>query len=223
MKRYLKTDHNGTKYFSERVVCDRCNGLTKFVVGIHNGEPVIARPDDGTCYKCNGVGFLDVIVKEYTPEHAAKLEAARIRRQAKKQAEWDAQEAEREAQAEKARLEAERLEAERLAEIERNRGHFIGSVGDKIQMEVTLDHRFHFESSFGYQTTTMTGYVFKTDDGNTLVWITSGSLGYWTKDENPDWISPDDGDRVTIKGTIKEHREYNDVNQTLLNRVKWVA
>ena len=83
----------------------------------------------------------------------------------------------------------------------------------------------------------VSGYVFKTDDGNTLVYKTTGSpLGYDYEvpedsvscnytDENGkkwDWMPMQEGERVTIKGTIKEHTEYNNVNQTVLMRVKWV-
>ena len=77
----------------------------------------------------------------------------------------------------------------------------------------------------------ITGYVFKTDDGNTLVWKTTGALS--KKEYREDGhlcdnkgqyepVVPDEGDRLVISGTIKAHEEYDDVNQTILNRVKWV-
>lgn len=211
MKELLKTYKNGNKLWGTRTRCAKCDGTGK----------VIWTFADHVCFDCNGKGWYYVEEREYTPENLAKREA----QLAKKREKLEAEQAEREAKAEAARLEEARKEAERLAEIERNRGNFIGNVGDKINMTVTIERTFNFERTnpaCPWKTDLVTGYVFKTDDGNTLVWKTTGSLGYWTKDEYPDWISPDLGDRVTIRGTIKEHQEYNNVNQTILNRVKWI-
>lgn len=234
MKEFIKTDKNGTKYFNERVTCDRCggDGVYKWGAMISYGGAAPIPQYSGVCYKCNGAGKVWEIVKEYTPEYRAKLDAANEKRKQKQREKWEAERAEREA--ERQRIEAEkaaeraRKEAERLAEIERNRGNFIGEVGQRIEMTVTYIRSFSYEVPHpvcDWKTQTITGYVFKTDDGNTLVWKTSGSLGYWKDNDRgyQDWISPEEGDRVTIKGTIKDHQEFNNVNQTLLNRVKWVA
>ena len=230
VKELIKTDKNGTKYFNERIICDRCggDGIYKWGAMISYGGAAPVPQYSGVCFKCNGAGRVWAVTKEYTPEYRAKLDEANEKRKAKQKAKWEAERAEREA--EQKRIEAERAaerarrEAERLAEIERNRGHFIGSVGDKLQMEVTLTKRFNFEVPHpvcDWKTQYMTVYVFKTDDGNTLVWKTSGSIGYQDSERHM-WISPEDGERMTIKGTIKAHKEYNNVNQTELTRVKWI-
>lgn len=234
-RQLVKTDRNGTKYWNTRVMCDRCcNGSGVYTWGgTINGRPMYA----GTCFKCGGAGYVWEIVKEYTPEYRAKLDAANAKRKAAKQAKWEAERAEREAQ--RAKEAAERAERERIRreEIERNRGHFIGAVGDKIEMTVTLERTFTYEvPRFGapWSTDIVTGYVFKTDDNCTLVWKTVGGLrrkvytekGHFRDDEKHGWYDyehPEEGARVTIKGTIKAHEEYNNVNQTVLNRVKWVA
>ena len=231
----IKTDKNGTKYWNTLVLCDRCcNGSGVYTWGgTINGRPMYA----GTCFKCGGAGHVWEIVKEYTPEYRAKLDAANEKRKAKQRAKWEAERAEREAQ--RAKEAAERAERERIRreEIERNRGHYIGTVGDKIEMTVTLARTFQYEvSRFGapWSTDIVTGYVFKTDDNNTLVWKTVGGLrrkvytesGHFRDDEKHGWYDyehPEEGARVTIKGTIKAHEEYNNVNQTVLNRVKWIA
>ena len=237
-----KTDKNGTKYWNARVMCDRCsNGSGVYTWGgTINGRPMYA----GTCFKCGGAGYVWETVKEYTPEYRAKLDAANEKRRAKQQA----KQAEREkAYAEqRAKEAAERAERERAmqAEIERNRGHYIGTVGDKIEMTVTLARTFQYEvPCFGapWKTDLVTGYVFKTDDNNTLVWKTTGSLARkkyaadgetyvdgercYLADRGGHYIYEhvEEGDRITIKGTIKEHEEYNNVNQTILTRVKWVG
>ena len=229
----VKVDRNGTKYFRDRVRCDRCcnsSGIYRWgaIQTDWNGN-VTGSTFAGVCFKCGGKGYVWDIVKEYTPEHRAKLDAANEKRKAAKQAKWEAERAEREkAWAEqRAKEAAERAEREkaRLEEIRRNRGHFIGEVGDKIQINVTFDHAFTYEVPHpvcDWKTQTMTGYVFKTDDGCTLVWKTSGTLGEWDKKDRNLWISPEEGDRIKIKGTIKAHEEYNNVNQTILTRVKWV-
>lgn len=219
----LKQYKNGNKLWGTVTWCAKCEGTGK----------VIWTLADHRCFDCNGKGWYFTEDREYTPENLAKREA----KLAKERAKWEAEEAERAAYYAKVREEEERREAERLAEIERNRGQFIGKVGDRIQMEVTFIRSFEYTVSFGWQTTNMTGYIFKTDDGNTLVWKTSGSglyydvvlppdaVNYCGTDEDGnkyDMVSPHEGERITIKGTIKDHQEYRNVNQTILNRVKWI-
>ena len=239
----IKTDKNGTKYWNTLVLCDRCcNGSGVYTWGgTINGRPMYA----GTCFKCGGAGYVWEIIKEYTPEYRAKLDAANEKRKAKLQAEIDAQRAEWEAQKAEREAERARREAERLAEIERNRGHFIGTVGDKIEVTVTLERTFQYEvPCYGapWKTDLVTGYVVKTADNNTLVWKTTGSLArkkYAPKGEKyvdgercnfgdmrGNWYTYEhvaEGERITIKGEIKAHEEYNNVNQTILTRVKWVG
>lgn len=212
----LKQYKNGNKLWGTVTPCAKCGRSGKVIWDYANH----------VCFDCNGKGWYFTEDREYTPENAAKREAAL----AKKRAEQEAKEAAEEAR--RAAEEAKR-EAERLAEIERNRGQFIGNVGDKVTLTVTLVKTFNYEASFGYHTTNISGYVFKTDDGNTVVYKTSsmlhkgkvyGSDG-WIKDEGG-WFSyeyPQEGERLTIKGTIKEHTEYNNVNQTILTRAKIVC
>ena len=214
----LKQYKNGNKLWGTVTPCAKCNRTGKVVWSFA----------DHVCFDCNGKGWYYSEDREYTPENLAKLEAKR----AKDRAKWEAEEAEREAQRKAEEAEEARREAERLAEIERNRGHFIGTVGDKIEIEVTLVRKFEYEAHFGWQTQYYTGYVWKTDDGNTLVWKTTGTLHYKVESPNGhfgekdgkwyDYIHPEDGERMTISGTIKAHEEYNNVNQTILNRVKWI-
>ena len=221
---YVRTDRNGTKIFRDWT-CTRCGGA---------GGADMWSMTGWECFNCGGTGKGNRphIVKEYTPEYWAKLEARR-EAAAAKYAEEHAEEIAAE-KAEQERREAEqaaeeaRREAERLAEIERNRGHFVGNVGDKIEMSVVLDHDFHFERpAFAAPWTTeiVKGYVWKTDDGNTLVWLTTGkSLCSDTEREDgcPVTVFPENGERMKIRGTIKEHKERDNVNQTMLTRVKWI-
>lgn len=240
MKRELiKVDKNGTKHFATFCKCDRCGGTGVYTWGgTINGRPMYA----GTCFKCGGAQYLPTVEKEYTPEYRAKLDAANEKRKAKLRAKAEERRAAQEAEWERTRAEREaeaaRREAERLAEIERNRGQFVGQVGDKIEVTVTLERTFQYEvPCYGapWKTDLVTGYVFKTDEGNTLVWKTTGSIArkkYVAETEQHNFVDRggcytyehvEDGDRITIRGTIKGHEEYNNVNQTMLTRVKWVG
>ena len=218
----LKQFKNGNKLWGIVSHCPKCNDTGKVIWSYANH----------VCFDCNGKGWYYSEEREYTPENLAKLEA----KKAKERAKWEAEEAERQAEYQRKKEEEARKEAERLAEIERNRGKFIGKIGDKIEMTVTLAQTFSYEKpcfNAPWKTDIVTGYVFKTDDGNTLVWKTTGALhkkvycekGHFRDDEEHGWydyIQPEEGSRVTIKGTIKDYEEYNNVNQTILNRVKWI-
>ncbi len=86
---------------------------------------------------------------------------------------------------------------------------YIGTVGDKIELEVTYDHAAYWENKFReweHNLTFLHSFIY--DHGNVLVWQTSKGLNF------------DKGDKVIIKGTIKEHKEYNEVKQTVLTRCK---
>lgn len=208
MKRYIRTDRNGTRYYEETVDCPRCGGRGYYAIAVRNGSPVLSPLDGGTCWKCMGSGKVLDVVKEYTPEHAAKLEAARIKREEKRKAEWEANEAARKAAEEARRIEREKEKAAWEAEQAKRRGNFLGEIGDKLEIRVAYERCISFDSTFG----TMFIEVFKDESGNTLIWKSSSGMKV-----------PANGQMVTIKGTIKDHQEYNGINQTVLTRVKVIA
>jgi hypothetical protein len=76
---YIRTDKNGTKIFHDWN-CPRCGGAGQSDKWYFTGK---------TCWGCGGSGRrpTPAIVKEYTPEYAAKLEARRAAREAKRLAE----------------------------------------------------------------------------------------------------------------------------------------
>lgn len=85
--RLIRVDKNGTKIF-EDWRCSRCGGA--------GGSDKWALTG-WTCFECGGSGLRNkpVIFKEYTPEHQAKLDAQRAKRQALKQAKWEAEQREK--------------------------------------------------------------------------------------------------------------------------------
>lgn len=99
-------------------------------------------------------------------------------------------------------------EKERQAQAEKS--SYYGNVGDKVDgLEVTFKNEFYYETKFGG----MCIYIFEDADGHQFKWNTSS--GFTTSIEK--------GDVITIKGTIKEHSEYNGIKQTVLTRCKLVA
>ena len=76
---YIRTDKNGTKIYHDWT-CPRCGGAGQADKWIMTGK---------ICYACGGSGkrARAKIVKEYTPEYWAKLEAKRIAKDQKRIAE----------------------------------------------------------------------------------------------------------------------------------------
>lgn len=73
---YVRTDKNGTKIYHDFTCC-RCGGrgIIDCYIPVNGGE----------CYECFGSGkaHKPQIIKEYTPEYRAKLDARRLARQQK--------------------------------------------------------------------------------------------------------------------------------------------
>lgn len=76
---YVKTDKNGTKIYHD-YTCPRCGGAGGADQWIFTGY---------TCYECGGSGksYKPTIIKEYTPEYRAKLDAQRAKRAEKQRLE----------------------------------------------------------------------------------------------------------------------------------------
>ena len=99
-------------------------------------------------------------------------------------------------------------EKERQAKVEKS--SYFGNVGDKVDgLEVTIKSIFDYGTQFGI----MYIYIMEDADGHQFKWNTSS--GFPTNNASDEVI--------TIKGTIKEHSEYNGIKQTVLTRCKLVA
>lgn len=72
---YIRTDRNGTKIYHD-YTCPRCGGAGESDKWLFTGK---------VCFECGGSGKRShpLVVKEYTEEYAAKLEAKRIAKQRK--------------------------------------------------------------------------------------------------------------------------------------------
>lgn len=94
---------------------------------------------------------------------------------------------------------------------------YVGAIGDRIEKEVTLLKKITFETQFGY----MYISIMKDNDGNVLVW--KGSTSLYLKKGQYDYKSIKEGERCTIRGTVKAHGDYNGTPQTELTRCKVIA
>ena len=104
---------------------------------------------------------------------------------------------------------------------------YVGNVGDKMTMTVTLEDKFTFEKPAyrGWGTDTFCVYTLKDEAGNILKWITTGYLEkkvYNNEEHRFDYAIPEQGDKMIITATIKEHKEYDGHKETMLERVKLV-
>lgn len=84
---------------------------------------------------------------------------------------------------------------------------YVGNVGDKFEGLVTLVKIHTYETHFTYYGELNFIYKFKDSNNNTIVWKTGGR-------------DLEEGKTYRIKGTIKEHSEYNDDKQTVLTRCR---
>jgi hypothetical protein len=79
---------------------------------------------------------------------------------------------------------------------------YLGAPKDKVKFENLLILRvIDIDSQYG--TTHL--HIFQDSNGNRLTWKASS-------------VRFNQGETVTLKGTIKEHKEYNGVKQTVLTR-----
>lgn len=82
---------------------------------------------------------------------------------------------------------------------------FVGIVGDKLKnYPVTFTRKGSFCSRFGLTNI----YEFRDKDGNYLNWFTTCDIQFEV------------GDMLNLSGTIKEHKEYRGIPQTIMTRCK---
>lgn len=211
----IKIDRNGSKHYEGLIECDRCQGRGWFAIGTCNNELVPSRIDNAVCWKCHGARFVPGKWIERTPEYQAKLDA---RREEKQRVIREREEAERKAEEEQRRIEQERIEAEQKVEEERirqekARSQYVGEIGKKIELMVTYLGSPHFtvRDPFGREETRYI-HTFKDENGNKIVWMTGCGVG-----------NMEEGVRVVIRATVKDHREYKEEKQTMVIRLKVIG
>lgn len=86
---------------------------------------------------------------------------------------------------------------------EPSNSEFVGEVGDRIEETLTVTKAITLE---GYYGTSMM-HIMEDESGNVYVWITKAK-------------NYPEGKVVTLRGTVKEHKEYKGTKQTVLTRCK---
>ena len=99
---------------------------------------------------------------------------------------------------------------------------YIGTVGEKIELELTVVFRKHVDSAFGG-----TNMLIMVDDNDNVVkTFTNASWLYEEIEDETGFYTRHKvikGDRIKIKGTIKKHdNSYKDEKATILSRPKLI-
>lgn len=78
---------------------------------------------------------------------------------------------------------------------------YVGNIGDRIEMTVVIEKVMQFEGNYGF-----TNYhIMKSTDGNVFIWNTASK--HW-----------EIGSVHHIRGTVKDHKDFNQVKETILSR-----
>lgn len=89
---------------------------------------------------------------------------------------------------------------------------YYGEPKQKITRTVKLKGVYSFETNYTYNGETSYLYLFEDSENHVFTWRTSAGFG----------VDLENGAEITIKGTIKEHKEYKGTRQTVLTRCKMV-
>lgn len=82
---------------------------------------------------------------------------------------------------------------------------YVGQIGEHVELTLKMVKLFTYQTTFG----TTCIYKFIDVDGNVLIWKT----GYQELEQDKTY---------TVRGTVKEHGEYNGDKQTVLTRCKYM-
>ena len=86
-----------------------------------------------------------------------------------------------------------------------NHSEYVGEIGERKEFTLTINSVRTVDSYYGYCDL----YNLSDEDGNEFVYIGTVDLGH-------------PQDTVCVRATIKNHKEYNGIKQTYINRPKVV-
>lgn len=102
--------------------------------------------------------------------------------------------------------------------------HF-GEIGKRYTLSLTLKGEYSFTSRFGYPYQQNFIYTLEDAEGNIFAWKTTNTMSMDVEHDDgsytPDFVCK--GDTATITATVKDHREYKGVQQTILTRCKVIS
>lgn len=181
----VEFEKNGKPWIKAAESCPRCGGSGRYPSWEYQG----------ICLQCQGDGYILTQKRILSDKEKARRERAKARKDARIQAQVEAHAQER------AKAEAE-AEAKRLAEEEAKKAalsklQWVGTVGEYIELTLTLKTCKSFENNFG-------GYnyfqVMETPEGNKVIY--SGSKYLFSEQ-----------DIITRKFKVKSHEE-NDYGKS---------
>jgi len=107
---------------------------------------------------------------------------------------------------------------------EKSISNYIGTPGEKIQLELTYISSASYEFQISaWNSTTNWIHKFLDNNGNIFIWKTAKHIGEFVNGKN--WldrtaIDINSGHNLKLKGTIKDHSEFRGEKQTVLTRCK---
>lgn len=98
-----------------------------------------------------------------------------------------------------------------------NETNFIGIVGEKIELTLTIEKIIQFDTQYGKSNL----YIMKDSVGNSFKKFGEINVKFITKikEGNNSKYSPSEGDEINFLAEIKEHSIYQGEKQTILGRV----
>ena len=104
------------------------------------------------------------------------------------------------------------LKARKLAK-KRAKSEYVGTTGQREELTLTIKKKFTFFSQ--YEDAEITGLKFEDDNENQLIYFNSFQMPLGEhKTKGFIKLSPEEGDIVTIKATIKKHEESESFGKT---------
>jgi hypothetical protein len=184
--------------------CGKCSGDGIYwrQVPTAHGYDTIA----DVCFPCNGTGAVGKVFPtvEAFDKARANADKAQARRDAKREAEWEAGREDREA----LKADAERSIAEAAAELT-TWNYLDARIDDTVTITGTVATAVEIETRFGYSRL----IVVETDNKEAVKMFTTAS---WAWEVERDAV-------VTITGNVKSFDEYEGKAQTMLNYAKRIA
>lgn len=100
--------------------------------------------------------------------------------------------------------------AEEQLKAKKSTSTHVGTVGAKLEVNVTYTSTAAWSNNYGYSWESQTTYLhtFKDEQGNVFIWKTGNG------------IQSNQGTKMILKGTIKSHDEYKGIKQTVMTRCK---
>tara|TARA_R110000744_G_scaffold377501_1_gene492594 strand:+ start:87 stop:860 length:774 start_codon:yes stop_codon:yes gene_type:complete len=224
--------------------CSNCAGTGTWT--IYRAE--IFGVKKAKCFRCNGDGLHHKVIwhgtqatieseskgvwevlerkhfKAYTKEQSDKLIANRNKRYAKAEAKrilefevnffknWST----------RSECAIENIATKKAIINKRYSTTYVGSVGDRIEIDVTFDFKTTLYTQEFYPHNTV--QLYSLFDANDTVYTYVGSSFPYLDEMLNDrsWDGYKKGDKLTIKGTVKSHKEYKGAKQNQLQRIKLI-